>query len=86
MAQLFARHRLATQPDAQSDEVREAFPREEVARVILDHEGFAFDGESICDEADRIFGDGNPRLVRAVALADKIAATLRNQAKGSTDE
>jgi len=56
------------------------FPREQIARLcLLRLYGFEYEGESLCDEAERIFSEPNPRAVRAVALADEIAAALATQ-------
>ena len=49
--------------------------REAIARLCLAHMfGFEFSGESMCDEADRLFVDPNPRISKSVALADAILA------------
>lgn len=68
--------RLAAAPK-QAEQQGVEFPRETIARLCLSALfGFEFTGESLCDEADRIFTEPNPRAVRAVALADRIAAAL----------
>lgn len=64
-----------TMPDAVE------FPREAIARLCLSALfGFEYVGEgSLCDEAERIFSEPNPRAVRAVSLADQIAVVLARQ-------
>lgn len=53
------------------------FPREQIARLCLSHLfGFEYKGESLCDEAERIFSQPNPRAVKAVSLADEISNVL----------
>jgi hypothetical protein len=54
--------------------------REILARLVLKHMfGFEYEGESLCDEADRIFVSPNPRCTKAVAIADDILAALSAQ-------
>lgn len=56
------------------------FPREQLARQCLSAlYGFEFAGESLCDEAERIFSQPNPRAVKAVGFADQIEDFLRSQ-------
>ncbi|MFN3675545.1 MAG: hypothetical protein ACK4TC_06155 [Sphingomonas pseudosanguinis] len=54
---------------------RPRFPREKVARLMLSALfGFEYDGEDLCAAAGE--GRPNPRAVRAVHLADKLAQLL----------
>lgn len=54
-----------------------AFPMEKVARLCLTHMfGQHYQGESLCDEAGRVFSQPNPRAVKAVNLAHDIELLL----------
>lgn len=67
-------------PQSQDEGLRD-FPREKIARLCLSAIfGFEYQGESLCDEAERIFSEPNPRAVKAVAVADQIAALLATPA------
>ncbi len=62
-----------------------AFPREEVARIIMADMGYEYTGkQSLCDQADSLFS-GHPRVNKAVNLADQIADAIGNKATPSTD-
>jgi hypothetical protein len=55
------------------------YPRERIARLcLLAMYQREYSGESLCDEADRIFSPPHPQAASAVALADKISDILAN--------
>ncbi|MBY2957564.1 hypothetical protein FIV32_02215 [Sphingomonadales bacterium 58] len=77
--------RSALSPPASQSVEKMVFPRERIARLCLSAIfGFEYQGESLCDEAERIFCEPNPRAVRAVQVADEIAAALLSKGEAGS--